>query len=81
MARATGTQALSTNAVQLPAQPCIEVALSNPDAAIAMSIGWSATTQTFVLPPGSTVVIQATNLNQLWAKSASATPTLTYITS
>lgn len=81
MARATGTQALSTTAIQLPAQPCIEVALSNPDAAIAMLIGWNATTQAFTLPVGATVVIQATNLNQLWAKSASGTPTLNYITS
>jgi len=81
MARATGTQALSTTAVQLPAQPCLEVALTNNDASIAMLIGWNAITQSFTLAAGSSVVIQAQNLNQLYAKSASGTPTLSYITS
>jgi hypothetical protein len=81
MARATGTQALSTTAVQLPAQPCLEVVLANNDASIAMLIGWSAGTQSFTLAAGQNVVVQATNLNQLYAKSASGTPTLSYITS
>jgi hypothetical protein len=81
MARATGTQALSVTAIQLPAQPCLEVAITNNDASIAMLIGWNATTQSFTLPATQTVVIQATNLNQLYAKSASGTPTLSYITS
>jgi hypothetical protein len=81
MARATGTQALSTTPVQLPAQPCLEVAITNNDASIAMLIGWTVGTQNFTLPATQTVVIQATNLNQLYAKSASGTPTLSYITS
>ena len=81
MARDTGTQALSTTAVQLPAQPCLEVALTNNDASIAMLIGWTSSKQSFTLPATQTVVVQATNLNQLWAKSASGTPTLSYITS
>lgn len=81
MARATGTQALTTAAVQLPAQPCIEVAITNNDASIAILLGWNVTTQSFTLPAGGTVVVQANNLNQLYAKSASGTPTLSYITS
>lgn len=81
MARATGTQALSTTPVQLPAQPCLEVSIANNDASIAVLIGWNATTQTYTIAAGHSVVVQAQNLNQLWAKSASGTPTLSYITS
>lgn len=81
MARDTGTLALSTTPAQLPNQPCIEIALSNPDATIAMLIGWTQAKQTFTLPPGAAIVLQAGNANQVWAKSASGTPTLNYITS
>lgn len=80
MARATGTQALSVAAIQLPAQPCNRVSLRNNDAAIAMLIGWNTTTQSYTLPAGAAVEIRCQNLNQLWAKSASATPTLSYLT-
>lgn len=80
MARASGTQALSTTAVQLPAQPCTRVALTNNDAAIAMLIGWNSTTQSYTLAAGQSVVVKCSNLNQLWAKSASGTPTLSYLT-
>lgn len=81
MARDTGTQALSTSAIQLPAQPCLEVALTNNDASIDMLIGWTSAKQSFTLKAGQTVTVQAQNTNQLWAKSASGTPTLSYITS
>lgn len=81
MARATGTQALSTTPVQLPAQPCLEVSIANNDASIVVLIGWSAATQAYSIAAGGSVVVQATNLNQLYAKSASGTPTLSYITS
>jgi len=81
MARATGTQALTTAAVQLPAQPCLEVSIRNNDGSIAVLLGWTATTQSYTIPAGGEVVVQASNLNQLWAKGASGTPTLSYITS
>lgn len=80
MARATGTQALSTSPVQLPNQSCTQVSLRNNDAAIAMLIGWSSGTQTYTIPAAQEVTIRTTNLNMLWAKSASGTPTLSYIT-
>lgn len=80
MARATGTQALTTAAVQLPPQPCLEVAITNNDATIAILLGWNATTQTFTLAAAQSIVIQCGNLNQLWAKAASGTPTLSYMT-
>ena len=80
MARATGTQALSTTAVQLPAQPCKAVLVTNNDASIAMLLGWNSTTQSFTLRPSTSVRIECGNLNQLYAKSASGTPTLSYLT-
>lgn len=81
MARSTGTQALSTTPIQLPNQPCLEVAIRNNDASIAILIGWTATTQLYTIPAGGSEIVQAQNLNQLYAKSASGTPTLSYITS
>jgi hypothetical protein len=80
MARASGTQALSTTAVRLPAQACTQVAITNNDASIAMLLGWNSTTQSFTLTAGSTVTFRVTNLNNLYAKSASGTPTLSYLT-
>ena len=80
MAKATGTQALSTTAVQLPAQTCTEVVLTNNDASIAMLLGWNSTTQSFTLPAGQTMSVRGVrNLNELYAKSASGTPTLSYL--
>lgn len=81
MARATGTQALSTTAVQLPNQaaPSGWVGIRNNDGAIAILIGWNATTQSYTIPAGQQQQIRCQNLNQLWAKSASGTPTLSYI--
>lgn len=80
MARDTGTQALSTTAVQLPNVPCTEALLSNNDAAIAMLVGWTQAKQQYTLTPGEAVRLRVKNLNQLWAKSASGTPTLSYLT-
>jgi hypothetical protein len=80
MARATGTQVLSTSAVQLPAQPCRAAHLRNNDAAIAMLVGWNSTTQSFTIPAGGSERIECGNLNQLYVKSASGTPTLSYLT-
>lgn len=80
MARVTGTQALSTAAIQLPAQSCDWVTLTNNDASIAMLVGWNSTTQALTIPAASPITIRCRNLNQLWAKSASGTPTLSYMT-
>lgn len=80
MARATGTQALSTAALQLPSQPCTQVNIRNNDAAIAMQIGFNATTQSYTIPPGGSDTFRVGNLNMLWAKSSSGTPTLSYAT-
>lgn len=80
MARATGTQALSTTAVQLPAQPCRGAIIANNDAAINVLVGWNSTTQALVVAPGNSVHIECGNLNQLYAKSASGTPSLSYLT-
>lgn len=80
MARVSGTQALSTSALQLPAQPCRAVNLRNNDASINMLIGWNSTAQSYSLAPLQSCRVECTNLNQLWAKSASGTPTLSYLT-
>jgi hypothetical protein len=80
MARVSGTQALSTTAVQLPNQSCNWASIRNNDAAIAVLIGWTSATQSYTIPAGQHAQVKVTNLNQLWAKSASGTPTLSYLT-
>jgi hypothetical protein len=80
MARASGTQALSTAALQLPPVPCRAVNIRNNDASINMLVGWNSTTQSYSVPATQAVRIECGNLNQLWAKSASGTPTLSYLT-
>ncbi len=79
MAQASGTQALSTTAIQLPSVAGNEVSIRNNDASISMLIGVNATTQSYTLPPLTEVSFRLKNLNNLWAKSASGTPTLSYL--
>ncbi len=78
MALGSATLALSTAAAALGDHPCTEVSLANNDASINMLIG-NASAQNFTLKPGQTVTVRVRNTNQVYAKSASATPTLSYI--
>lgn len=81
MAKATGTMALTTAAAQMPAAPFTWASIRNNDAAIAMLIGWNSTTQSYTLPAGQQLTVdKAGNLNEMWIKSASGTPTMSYIT-
>lgn len=80
MARVTGTQALTTTAIALPAQPCRAVHIRNIDGAISVSVGWNSTTQTYTLPAGQSMRVECANLNQIWAKGASGTPSVVYMT-
>lgn len=80
MALGTGTQVLSTTAAKLPDHPCQAVILNNDDAAIAMQIGGNSTTQNLKLPPAQqSAMIPVRNTNQLWIKSASGTPTVSFL--
>lgn len=78
MALGSGTLVLSTAAAAVAQQPCIEASLHNNDAAINMLVG-NASAQNYTLGPGQTVRLRVKNLNQVYVKSASATPTLSYI--
>lgn len=76
----TGTKALSTTAARLhTGQSCNEVCINNDDASIAILVGFNSTTQSFkVAPNTNSGAIQVRNLNQVWVKSASGTPTCSY---
>lgn len=80
MALDTGTQVLSTTAIQLPSQPCTRVNITNNDASISILIGWTQAKQSLTVPPLGGKYIRTSNLNRIWAKSASGTPTLSYMT-
>lgn len=80
MARATGTQALTTAALQMPNQPCTQVNIRNNDAAIAVLVGFNGTTQAYTIPATGSDTFRVSNLNQLWIKSASGTPTVSFAT-
>jgi hypothetical protein len=80
MAALTGTQVLSTAALQLPSAPCVQASIRNNDASIAILIGFTSTAQNYTIPAGGEVTIRVRNVNRLWAKSASGTPTLSYLT-
>jgi hypothetical protein len=78
MALGSDTQALSTTAAALNAHPCVECSIHNNDASINMLIG-NASAQNYSLGPGQTVRLRVKNTNQVYAKSASGTPTLSMI--
>jgi len=79
MAANTGTKALSTTAANLGNTPCNEVTVANDDASIDIFIGHTSGTQSFRVKPGfNSGPMQVRNLNQVWVKSASGTPTCSY---
>ena len=80
MAMGSGTKALSTTPVQLHAgRPCAEVTVCNDDAAIDILIGHVSGTQSFRVKPGTNSgPMHVRNLNLVWVKSASGTPTCSY---
>jgi hypothetical protein len=76
-----GSQATSTTAAPLnggTSQAVSEVLVTNRDAAIAMLVG-SATSQSTPLPAGAYVVIPVDDLNKVYVKSASGTPTVSWL--
>jgi hypothetical protein len=78
MALGSDTQALTTTAAALNAHPCTEASVHNNDAAINVLVG-NAAAQNYTLGPGQTVRLRVKNTNQIYAKSASGTPTLSMI--
>lgn len=80
MAINSGTQALSTTAVSLGNGPCRGVQIHNNDAAIAILVGNASSQSYMVAPGGSTGRIEVGNRNQVYVKSASGTPTCSWLT-
>lgn len=78
MALQSGTLALSVTAAALSAGPCREVSIHNNDGAINVLVG-NSTAQNYSLGAGQTVKLAVANRNQVWLKSASATPTVSWI--
>jgi hypothetical protein len=74
-----GVATLSTSAAAIGSQPCSEVLLqSDPDNAVNVFVG-SASAQPIQLAPGDALVLAVTNINLVYAKSASGTPTLNWL--
>jgi hypothetical protein len=80
MAINSGTKALSTTAAQLGSQPCKGVQIHNNDPAIAILVGGAAAQNYTVAPGGQTGRIEIGNINQVYVKSASGTPTCSWLT-
>jgi hypothetical protein len=80
MALNSGTQALSTTAVNLGNGPCRGVQVHNNDAAIAILVGNAGAQNYTVAPGGSTGRIEVGNRNMVYVKSASGTPTCSWLT-
>ncbi len=78
MALGSGSVATAVTAAAVAQQPCNEASLHNNDGSINMLVG-NASAQNYTLGPGQTVRLRVKNLNQVYVKSASATPTLSYI--
>jgi hypothetical protein len=80
MAFGTGTQVLSTTAAQLPNHPCSGVIINNDDAAIAVLIGATSGAQNLKLAAANqSGFIPVRNSNLIWVKSASGTPTVSFL--
>lgn len=80
MAINSGTKTLSTTAAQLGTQQCKGVQVHNNDAAIAILVGGAGAQNYTVAPGGSTGRIEVTNINQVYVKAASGTPTCSWLT-
>jgi hypothetical protein len=79
MAVNSGTKATSTTAAQLGTQPCRGVQVHNNDGSINVLIG-NSSSQSFTLGPGqATGRISVSNVNQIYVKSASGTPTVSWL--
>lgn len=78
MALGSATQALSTTAAALANHPCRFVTITNNDASISMLLGNSAS-QSLTLKPATSITFPINNTNKIYAKSASGTPTLSYM--
>jgi len=75
----SGTLALTTTAVQLGSRSIKGVTIHNNDGSINVLVG-GAGTQSFTISPGGTSGrIVVANLNQVWVKSASGTPTVSWL--
>lgn len=79
MALGSSTQVLSTTAVALPNHPCNQATIYNDDASIAILVGNSAGQSAKVPPLTNSGPIQIRNTNALYVKSASGTPTCSFL--
>lgn len=77
---ASGTKALSVTAAAVANQPCHELTIHNeePAGGINLKVG-NATAQNFTVSPLGSVKLMVTNANQVYVKSASGTPNMTWI--
>jgi hypothetical protein len=61
----------------LPNLSATDVSIHNNDGSINVLVG-NAAAQNFSLGAGQTLHCRVVNLNQIWVRSASGTPTLSY---
>lgn len=79
MAVNSGTMATNAStATPLTAGACREVTIHNDDASIVVKVG-NAGAQNYSLGAGQACHVQVSNRNQVYVKSASATPTVSWL--
>ncbi len=79
MALDSRTQTLSSvTAAPLTAGPCRDLTIHNNDGSINVLLGTSAA-QNFTLGPGQSVYLQVANRNMVYAKGASGSPIISFI--
>lgn len=80
MAVNSGTLVLSTTAANLGNGACKGIQIHNNDAAIAILVGGASSQSLTISPGGSSSRIEVQNRNQVYVKSASGTPTCSWLT-
>jgi hypothetical protein len=70
----------STTAVIIASRPCRKVTVHNDDGSIIVKLG-NASAQNFTLGPGQSTTLYVVNANQVYVKSVSGSPVVTYLTS
>lgn len=76
-----GSKQLSTSAVQLSSTniPCHKVYIQNPVGSVATAIVGDSSNQVWQIVAGDSFTLEIDNVNKVYAKSASLTPTINWL--
>jgi hypothetical protein len=74
-----GTKSQNNTAAAIGSATCSEVLIQNDPSSLVNLLVGDVTSQPVVLTPGQHIVLPVSNLNLVYAKSASSTATLNYL--